>query len=72
MNGQLLPIDSGVFATTNNRGTIVDTGTTLAYLVQEAYNPFVDAVSLLLLEICGTKVCCGQFLWFYSPNVLLI
>jgi len=70
VNGQLLPIDSGVFATTNNRGTIVDTGTTLAYLVQEAYNPFVDAVSLLLLKICGTTVCCGQFLWFYHPNVL--
>ncbi|XP_017409914.1 aspartic proteinase 36 isoform X3 [Vigna angularis] len=43
VNGQIIPIDSDVFATTNNRGTIVDTGTTLAYLVQEAYNPFVDA-----------------------------
>lgn len=49
VNGQILPIDSDVFATANNRGTIVDTGTTLTYLVQEAYNPFVDAVSLLLL-----------------------
>ncbi|KAG4916402.1 hypothetical protein JHK87_053959 [Glycine soja] len=43
VNGQLLPIDSNVFATTNNQGTIVDSGTTLAYLVQEAYNPFVKA-----------------------------
>jgi len=42
---------SNVFATTNNQGTIVDSGTTLAYLVQEAYNPFVKVVSFLLLEI---------------------
>ncbi|XP_027352351.1 aspartic proteinase-like protein 2 isoform X2 [Abrus precatorius] len=43
VNGQLLSIDPDVFATANNRGTIVDSGTTLAYLVQEAYDPFVDA-----------------------------
>ncbi|KAE8721908.1 aspartyl protease family protein [Hibiscus syriacus] len=45
VNGQLLQIDPGVFATSNNRGTIVDTGTTLAYLVQEAYDPFVSAIT---------------------------
>lgn len=45
VNGQLLPIDSAVFATSGNRGTIVDSGTTLAYLVGEAYDPFVSAVS---------------------------
>ncbi|MCI12669.1 aspartic proteinase-like protein 2-like, partial [Trifolium medium] len=43
VNGQLLPIDQDVFATGNNRGTIVDSGTTLAYLVQEAYDPFLNA-----------------------------
>jgi len=40
-----LQIDSSVFATSNNRGTIVDSGTTLAYLAEEAYDPFVNAVS---------------------------
>ncbi|KAF7804374.1 aspartic proteinase-like protein 2 isoform X1 [Senna tora] len=30
-------VPSHCFATSNNRGTIVDSGTTLAYLVQEAY-----------------------------------
>ena len=30
--GQLLPIDSAVFATSSNHGTIVASGTTLAYL----------------------------------------
>jgi len=45
INGQLLPIDQEVFATSNNHGTIVDSGTTLAYLVEEAYGPFVSGVS---------------------------
>ncbi|PON56146.1 Aspartic peptidase [Parasponia andersonii] len=45
VNGQILPIDQAAFATSNNRGTIVDSGTTLAYLVEEAYNPFVSAVT---------------------------
>ncbi|CAI9097880.1 OLC1v1034398C2 [Oldenlandia corymbosa var. corymbosa] len=45
VNGQLLPIDSAVFATSENRGTIIDSGTTLAYLVGEAYDPFVSAIT---------------------------
>ncbi|XP_058212738.1 aspartic proteinase 36-like isoform X1 [Rhododendron vialii] len=45
VNGQLLPVDPAVFATSNNRGTIVDSGTTLAYLVEEAYDPFVMAIT---------------------------
>ncbi|KAJ7976865.1 Aspartic proteinase-like protein 2 [Quillaja saponaria] len=45
VNGQLLPIDAAVFATSNNRGTIIDTGTTLAYLIEEAYDPFVNAIT---------------------------
>ena len=51
VNGQSLPIDPAVFATSNNRGTIVDSGTTLTYLVQEAYDPFVSAVSMNILSI---------------------
>lgn len=43
INGQLLPIDQTVFATSNNRGIIVDSGTTLAYLIEEAYNPLINA-----------------------------
>ncbi|KAJ0089007.1 hypothetical protein Patl1_32300 [Pistacia atlantica] len=46
VNGTLLPIDPAAFAASNNRETIVDSGTTLTYLVEEAFDPFVDAVSL--------------------------
>lgn len=30
-----------------DRGTIVDSGTTLVYLASEAYGPFINAVSFL-------------------------
>lgn len=46
MNGRVLPIDPAVFATSGSRGTIVDSGTTLAYLASEAYDTFINAVSL--------------------------
>ncbi|XP_057984032.1 aspartic proteinase 36-like [Malania oleifera] len=45
VNGQSLPIDPAVFATSSNRGTIVDSGTTLAYLAEEAYDPFVTSIT---------------------------
>lgn len=44
VNGQQLSIDPQVFATTNTRGTIIDCGTTLAYLAEEAYEPFVNTI----------------------------
>ncbi|XP_051134228.1 aspartic proteinase 36-like isoform X2 [Andrographis paniculata] len=45
VNGQTLNIDSSVFSTSENRGTIIDSGTTLAYLAEEAYNTFVTAIT---------------------------
>ncbi|XP_042511839.1 aspartic proteinase 36 isoform X2 [Macadamia integrifolia] len=45
VNGQILPIDPAVFATSSNQGTIIDSGTTLAYLAGGAYDPFVSAIS---------------------------
>ncbi|RVX20222.1 Aspartic proteinase-like protein 2 [Vitis vinifera] len=45
VNGKSLAIDPEVFATSTNRGTIVDSGTTLAYLAEEAYDPFVSAIT---------------------------
>lgn len=59
VNGQTLAIDSSVFATTDNGGTIIDSGTTLAYLAEEAYDPFVNAVSKqvsMLFNLCTMSV----------------
>ncbi|CAN0926242.1 Aspartic proteinase 36 [Linum grandiflorum] len=50
VNGQVLPVDPVVFATSADRGTIVDTGTTLAYLVEEAFDPFVSAITAAVSE----------------------
>lgn len=46
VNGQTLPIDPSVFTTSGRQGTIVDSGTTLGYLTDEAYDPFIGAVSI--------------------------
>ncbi|KAL7616645.1 hypothetical protein Lser_V15G03840 [Lactuca serriola] len=46
INGKKLSIDPSVFAINNDKaGTIIDSGTTLAYLTEEAYTPFVDAIT---------------------------
>lgn len=71
VNGQLLSIDPAAFVTSSNRGTIVDSGTTLAYLVQEAYDPFVSAVSnflLMCLQVIGQMELDQHFP--YEQNVL--
>lgn len=47
VNGQTVSINSSVFTTSDTQGTIVDSGTTLAYLAEEAFDPFVNAVSLI-------------------------
>ncbi|KAJ8534010.1 hypothetical protein K7X08_007334 [Anisodus acutangulus] len=43
VNGKKFPIDPAAFSTSDDRGTIVDSGTTLVYLPTEAYDPFVSA-----------------------------
>ncbi|ONH94277.1 hypothetical protein PRUPE_7G007500 [Prunus persica] len=44
VNGKILPIDPATF-TAHDRGTIIDSGTTLAFLVEDAYVPFVHAIT---------------------------
>ncbi|KAI4349063.1 hypothetical protein L6164_009705 [Bauhinia variegata] len=60
VNGQLLPVDPAVFATSNNRGTIIDSGTTLAYLVQEAYDPFVNAITTIVSQSASPIISKGN------------
>ncbi|XP_051153034.1 aspartic proteinase 36-like [Andrographis paniculata] len=45
VNGQTLNIDRSVFSESENGGTIIDSGTTLAYLAEETYDPFVTAIT---------------------------
>ncbi|KAF4347109.1 hypothetical protein G4B88_025152 [Cannabis sativa] len=45
VNDKVLHIDPEEFTTSTNRGTIIDSGTTLAYLAQNIYDPFVNAIT---------------------------
>ncbi|XP_061361836.1 aspartic proteinase 36-like [Gastrolobium bilobum] len=60
VNGQALQIDPAVFATSNTRGTIIDSGTTLAYLADEAYNPFVNAITAAIPQSVRTVLSRGN------------
>ena len=45
VNGKNITVDSTLFKTSNAQGTIVDSGTTIAYLADGVYDPVVRAVS---------------------------
>ncbi|XP_054798928.1 aspartic proteinase 36-like [Prosopis cineraria] len=69
VNGRILPINPAVFATSNNRGTIVDTGTTLAYLVQEAYDPLVNAITTIVSQSATPIISRGSQCYLVSTSV---
>lgn len=69
VNGQLLPIDSAVFSTSNGQGTIVDCGTTLAYLVEEAYDPFVEAITATVSQFVTPTVSKGNQCYLISTSM---
>ncbi|KZV51708.1 aspartic protein-like protein 2 [Dorcoceras hygrometricum] len=45
VDGNILSIDPSLFGTSDNGGTIVDSGTTLAYFPDEAYDTFVQVIT---------------------------
>ncbi|XP_010654010.1 aspartic proteinase 36 isoform X2 [Vitis vinifera] len=69
VNGQLLPIDPAVFATSNNQGTIVDSGTTLTYLVETAYDPFVSAITATVSSSTTPVLSKGNQCYLVSTSV---
>ncbi|XP_019069799.1 aspartic proteinase 36-like isoform X1 [Solanum lycopersicum] len=48
VHGRILPIHPEAFANSGDRGTIVDSGTSLVYLVAEAYESVVDAITVVV------------------------
>ncbi|KAJ6407537.1 hypothetical protein OIU84_010929 [Salix udensis] len=69
INGQLLPIDPAAFATSKSQGTIVDSGTTLTYLVAEAYDPFVSAVNAIVSPSVTPIISKGNQCYLVSTSV---
>ncbi|KAK2448883.1 aspartic proteinase [Trifolium repens] len=60
INGWALQIDASIFATSKGRGTIIDSGTTLAYLAEEAYDPFVNAITAAMPQSVQTTLFGGN------------
>ncbi|XP_054800488.1 aspartic proteinase 36-like isoform X2 [Prosopis cineraria] len=69
VNEQLLPIDSAVFATFKNQGTIVDSGTTLAYFVQEAYDPIINAITTAVSHSANPIISKGYQCYLVSSSI---
>ncbi|KGN46902.1 aspartic proteinase-like protein 2 [Cucumis sativus] len=69
VNGQVLPISPAVFATSSSQGTIIDSGTTLAYLAEEAYNAFVVAVTNIVSQSTQSVVLKGNRCYVTSSSV---
>ncbi|TVU34909.1 hypothetical protein EJB05_16765 [Eragrostis curvula] len=69
VNGQKLPIDDSLFATSNTQGTIVDSGTTLAYLADGAYDPFVSAIAAAVSPSVRSLVSKGNQCFITSSSV---
>lgn len=69
VNGQKLAIDSSVFATSTNTGTIVDSGTTLAYLPEAAYDVFVNAITSSISQSVRTVISKGNQCYLITSSV---
>ncbi|KAK4764563.1 hypothetical protein SAY86_025653 [Trapa natans] len=68
VNGLTLPIDPSVFATTRSQGTIVDSGTTLAYLTDEAYKPFISAITAAVSQSARAILSKGNQCYLISSS----
>ncbi|XP_039130983.1 aspartic proteinase 39 [Dioscorea cayenensis subsp. rotundata] len=60
VNGKTVPIDSSVYLTTTKQGTIIDSGTTLTYLADQAYDPFVNAINNAISSSVNSMVVKGN------------
>jgi hypothetical protein len=64
----MLPLDAAVFEASNTRGTIVDTGTTLTYLVKEAYDLFLNAISNSVSQLVTPIISNGEQCYLVSTR----
>ncbi|KAA3458599.1 aspartic proteinase-like protein 2 isoform X1 [Gossypium australe] len=69
VGGQVLSIDPSVFSTSSSQGTIVDSGTTLAYLADEAYDAFVDAITKTVSQTVRPVLSKGNQCYLITSSV---
>ncbi|CAA2970443.1 aspartic ase 2 [Olea europaea subsp. europaea] len=63
---------TAVFTTSGNQRTIVDSGTTLAYLVEEAYDPFVGAITAAVSQSARPIISKGNKCYLVSTSMAQI
>ncbi|KAF5937662.1 hypothetical protein HYC85_025168 [Camellia sinensis] len=69
VNGQPLNVDPSVFTTSSNQGTIVDSGTTLAYLAEAVYDPFVNAITAAVSQSVSPVLSKGNQCYLIASSV---
>ncbi|XP_004485641.1 aspartic proteinase 36 [Cicer arietinum] len=71
VNGQLLSINPVVFAASKSgeRGTVVDSGTTLAYLVEEAYDSLINAIATAVSQFATPTFSEGSPCYLVSTSL---
>ncbi|KAI3705486.1 hypothetical protein L1987_75724 [Smallanthus sonchifolius] len=70
VNGQTLSIDPSTFAISDNQGgTIIDSGTTLAYLAEDAYKPFEDAITQSVSQSVQPLISKGNRCYLITSSV---
>ncbi|KMZ61137.1 Eukaryotic aspartyl protease family protein [Zostera marina] len=69
VKGQVLPIDPSVFSTSSSQGTIIDSGTTLAYLVEEAYDPLINAIINIVSKFVQSFISKGHQCFIVAGRV---
>ncbi|XBH74661.1 hypothetical protein VPH35_101568 [Triticum aestivum] len=68
VNGKEVSIDSSLFTTSNTKGTIVDSGTSLAYLADGIYGPVTRAIKASVVQSVGTFEDMGDDCYFVSRS----
>lgn len=72
VNGEALNIPTTIFDAGSNRGTIIDSGTTLAYLPNKVYDALMSKVGL---DIWKLHVCMNTSVppaWFFILSVTVV
>ncbi|XP_027188996.1 aspartic proteinase 36 isoform X1 [Cicer arietinum] len=69
VNGNLLSINPAVFVTPHDKGIVVDSGTTLAYLAQEAYDPLVNAITTVVSQLGSPAISQGSPCYLVSTSI---
>nr|AIA58648.1 aspartic proteinase [Cicer arietinum] len=69
VNGNLLSIKPAVFAASYDQGIAVDSGTTLAYLIQEAYDPLVNAITTAVSHLGSPAISEGSPCYLVSTSI---